>query len=166
LVEAGDGSRATRAPEPRAGGHGRPSGSGQGGRSLAGGAGAALHKWRNLEKCCPAHARRELKRDYDAIAYAKSGLAACEAYAAFVKKWTTLCPQAVKSLEEAGEKLLTFYAFPKAMWKSLRTTNSIENLSREFRRRTKTQALFSTEEAAVTLLYGLVAFGQIQMRRI
>ncbi len=52
------------------------------------------------------------------------------------------------------------------MWKPLRTTNSIENLNREFRRRTKTQASFSTEEAAVTLLYGLVAFGQIQMRRI
>ena len=52
------------------------------------------------------------------------------------------------------------------MWKALRTTNSIENLNREFRRRTKTQASFSTEEAAVTLLYGLVAFGQIQMRRI
>ena len=83
-----------------------------------------------------------------------------------MKKWTSLCPPAVKSLEEAGAKLLTFYAFPKAMWRALRTTNSIENLNREFRRRTKTQASFSTEEAAVTLLYGLVAFGQIQMRRI
>ena len=117
----------------------------------------ALHKWRNLEKCCPAHARREIKRDYDAIVYANNGLAAREAYAAFVKKWTALCPQAVTSLEEAGEKLLTFYGFLKAMWKSLRTTNSIENLNREFRRRTKTQASFSTKEAAVTLLYGLVA---------
>ena len=58
------------------------------------------------------------------------------------------------------------YTFPKAMWKSLRTTDSIENLNREFQRRTKTQASFSTEEAAVTLLFGLVAFGQIQMRRI
>ena len=94
------------------------------------------------------------------------GLAAREAYAAFVKKWTTLCPQAVKSLEEAGEKLLTFYAFPKAMWKSLRTTNSIENLNREVRRRTKTQASFSSEESAVTLLYALVAFGQIVLRKI
>ena len=124
------------------------------------------HKWRNLEKCCPAHARRELKRDYDGIIYATDGLAAREAYTAFVKKWTSLCPPAVKSLEEAGAKLLTFYAFPKAMWRALRTTNSIENLNREFRRRTKTQASFSTEEAALTLLYGLVAFGQIQMRRI
>jgi transposase-like protein len=125
-----------------------------------------LHKWRNLEKCCPAHARRELKRDYDGIIYAKSGLAAREAYGTFVKKWTKLCPQVVTSLEEAGEQLLTFYAFPKALWAALRTTNSIENLNREFRRRTKTQASFSTEEAAVTLLYGLVAFGQLQLRRI
>jgi transposase-like protein len=126
----------------------------------------AVHKWQNLVKHCPAHARRELKRDYDRIVYAKSGMAAREAYQAFVTKWRTLCPAVAKSLEEAGEHLLTFYAFPKAMWKSLRTTNSIESLNREFRRRTKTQASFSTEEAAVTLLYGLVAFGQIELRRI
>jgi len=125
-----------------------------------------VHKWQNLVKHCPAHAHRELKRDYDRIVYAKSGLAAREAYQAFVAKWRKLCPAVAKSLEEAGEQLLTFYAFPKAMWKALRTTNSIENLNREFRRRTKTQASFSTEEAAVTLLYGLVAFGQIRLRKI
>ena len=56
--------------------------------------------------------------------------------------------------------------FPKPLWKALRTTNSLENLNREFRRRTKTQGSFSTEDAALTLLYGLVAFGQITMRRI
>ncbi len=52
------------------------------------------------------------------------------------------------------------------MWKSLRTTNAVENLNREFRRRTKTQASFSTEESAVALLFGLVASGQINFRRI
>lgn len=52
------------------------------------------------------------------------------------------------------------------MWKSLRTTNTLENLNREFRRRTKTQASFSSEAAAVTLLFGLVAFGQIVLRRV
>ena len=88
------------------------------------------------------------------------------AYDAFVKKWTPLCPAVARSLEEGGLELLTFYAFPKAMWKSLRTTNSLENLNREFRRRTKTQASFGTEGAALTLLFGLVAFGQIQLRRI
>ena len=93
-------------------------------------------------------------------------LAARAAHDAFVKKWTTLCPAVARSLEEAGLALLTFYKLPKAMWKSLRTTNALENLNREFRRRTKTQASFGTEDAALTLLFGLVAFGQIQLRRI
>ncbi len=125
-----------------------------------------VHKWTNLMKHCPRHAHGELKRDYDAIVYAEDGEAAKQAYKAFEKKWSKLCPSAMKSLREAGGDLLTFYDFPKAMWKSLRTTNSLENLNREFRRRTKTQASFATEQAAVTLLYGLVAFGQIWFRRI
>jgi len=125
-----------------------------------------LHKWRNLVEHCPVHARRELKRDYDRIVYAKDGLKAREAYAAFLAKWSELCPAVARSLEEAGLDLLTFYQFPRAMWKSLRTTNALENLNREFRRRTKTQASFATEDAAITLLFGLIAFGQIRLRKI
>lgn len=124
------------------------------------------HKLRNLLEHCPHHAHGELKRDYAAIVFADDGLAARRAYAAFVDKWQRLCPAVARSLEEAGEQLLTFYAFPKTMWKSLRTTNVLENLNREFRRRTKTQGSFATEQAALTLLWGLVAFGQIRMRRI
>ena len=75
-------------------------------------------------------------------------------------------PAVVRSLEEAGNQLLTFYEFPRAMWKSIRTTNALENLNREFRRRTKTQASFSCEESAVALLFGLIASGQIQLRRV
>ena len=40
------------------------------------------------------------------------------------------------------------------------------DLNREFRRRTKTQGSFSTEDSALTLLWGLIAFGQIRMRKI
>jgi len=124
------------------------------------------HKLANLKAHCPTHAHAELKRDYHRILYAADGLAARAAYDAFVKKWSVLCPTVAKSLEEAGLELLTFYDFPKAMWKSLRTTNTLENLNREFRRRTKTQASFGTEDAALIILYGLVAFGQIQLRTI
>ena len=47
-----------------------------------------------------------------------------------------------------------------------RVREAIENLNRELRRRTKTQGSFSTENAGVTLVWALVAFGQIEMRRI
>ena len=126
----------------------------------------ACHKARNLAEHCPPHARAEMKRDYNPIVFAKDGLAARAAYDAFLTKWSKLCPPVARSLAEGGLELLTFYEFPKSMWKSLRTTNALENLNRELRRRTKTQASFSTEEAAVTLLYGLVAFGQIKLRKI
>ncbi len=124
------------------------------------------HKWENLKMHCPVHAQAELKRDWDAIVRADDGLAARAAYQTFLTKWTTLVPAVARSLEEAGLELLTFYSFPKSMWKSLRTTNPLENLNREFRRRTKTQGSFATEAAGVTLLWGLVAFGQIRLRKI
>ena len=124
------------------------------------------HKLANLDEHCPRHARPEMRRDYRGIVDAANGIAARKAYDAFVAKWSKLCPAVARSLEEAGQELLTFYEFPKAMWRSLRTTNPLENLNREFRRRTKTQASFSQEASAVTLLYGLVAFGQISMHKI
>lgn len=124
------------------------------------------HKWSNLVEHCPAHARAELKRDWDRIVYAEDGEKARRAYQALRLKWSRLVPAVAASLEEAGLQLLTFYELPKSMWKSIRTTNALECLNREFRRRTKTQGSFSTEASALTLLWGLIAFGQIRLRRI
>jgi len=53
--------------------------------------------------------------------------------------WAKRCPGVVTSLRECGDELLTFFRFPKAQWKTLRTTNVIERLHEEFRRRVKTQ---------------------------
>jgi len=125
-----------------------------------------VHKLQNLLDHCPVHARPELKRDYRTIVAAEDAMSAKKAHAGFARKWETLCPAVAKSLLEAGDELLTYFSFPKAMRKSLRSTNSLENLNREFRRRTKTQASFPNESAAITLLYGLIAFGQIGMRKI
>ena len=83
------------------------------------------HKLVNLIEHCPVHARAELKRDYRGIVNAKDGMAGRKAYEAFLAKGTTLCPAVARSLEEAGSELLTFYAFPKSMWRSLRTTNPV-----------------------------------------
>ena len=72
------------------------------------------HKRANLLEHCPAHARRELRRDYNRVVYAKNGIDARKAYDELVAKWTPLAPAVVRSLEEAGNQLLTFYEFPKA----------------------------------------------------
>jgi hypothetical protein len=59
------------------------------------------------------------------------------------------------SLEEAGENLLTFYRFPESQWRSLRTTNAIERMQLEFRRRVKTQAALPNEGAVLRVFFGL-----------
>jgi transposase-like protein len=124
------------------------------------------HKYENLKTHCPRHAYDELHRDYVAITHAEDLDAAKRAYRAFVSKWSRLVPAVAESLEEAGEELLTFYRFPKEQWKSLRTTNIVERLNGEFRRRVKTQGSFATESAALALLWGLVASQTIHLRRI
>ena len=79
---------------------------------------------------CPSHAHDELKRDWDRIVKAANGSEARAAYSNFVRKWSRLVPAVARSLEEAGLVLLTFYEFPKPMWKTRRTTNPLENLNR------------------------------------
>lgn len=124
------------------------------------------HKLDNLLAKAPKHCHAELKRDYHAITHAEDIVAARSAYQAFLVKWRKLAPEVARSLEEAGEELLSFMNYPRSQWKSLRTTNQIERLNGEFRRRTKTQGSFVNETAALVLLYALVAMGQIQMRKI
>jgi transposase-like protein len=57
-------------------------------------------------------------------------------------------------------------AVRRVIWKTLRTTNVIERLHEEFRRRVRTQGSLPTEDAAVVLLFGLVVSGQIRLRHL
>ena len=125
-----------------------------------------VHKLRNLERHVPRHALEEVKSDYHRIVQAESLDQARKAYREFVLKWKKLAPKVVVSLEEGGEELLTFYSFSNSQWKSLRTTNAIERLNGEFRRRVKTQGSLPSAQSAELLLFGLIISGQIRMRRI
>ena len=82
------------------------------------------------------------------------------------RRWSQRCPAVSESLAEAGHDLLTFYSFPSVQWKSLRSTNLIERIHGELRRRIKTQATWSTEHGMLNLLHGLFAAGIIRLRRI
>ncbi len=125
-----------------------------------------VHKLRNLERKAPKHALAEIRDDFHRIVYAGNADAARTAYAAFERTWSKRCPGVVASLREGRDELLTFLTFPKTQWKTLRTTNVIERLHEEFRRRVKTQGSLPSEDAAVVLLFSLVASGQIRLRRI
>jgi transposase-like protein len=72
----------------------------------------------------------------------------------------------VKSLAEAGAELLTVYCYPRSQWKSVHSTNGLERLNLEFRRRVKTQGSLPSEDAVLALLFGLVATGQLVFRKL
>jgi len=124
------------------------------------------HKLENLATHAPKRRYEEIKADYHAIIYGEDEAEARRAYARFEQKWRKDCPGVVKSLQEGGEQLLTFYRYPRSMWKMLRTTNCIERLNEEFRRRVKTQGSFPNADAGLKLLYGMCAAGVVLLRRI
>jgi transposase-like protein len=124
------------------------------------------HKLRNLEAKAPARLREELAEDYRRMIYAETATAVEQARTRFTKKWRLRCPAVVESLEEAGDQLFTFVRFPVSQWKALRTTNALERINEEFRRRTKTQASLPGHDAVLLLLFGLLRSGQVKLRAL
>lgn len=124
------------------------------------------HKLRNLEAKAPAHLREELTEDYRRMIYAADAAAVDKAHKAFRAKWKLRCARVVESLDEAGDELFTFTSFPPSQWKALRTTNALERINGEFRRRTKTQASLPSQDAVLLLLFGLLRSGGIRLRRL
>jgi putative transposase len=124
------------------------------------------HKMRNLLAKAPAHLREELAEDYRRMIYADSRPAVEQARIASTRKWKLRSQAVSASFAEAGDELFTFTSFPTSQWKALRTTNALERINEEFRRRTKTQASLPSEEAVLFLLFGLLRSGQITLRRL
>lgn len=125
-----------------------------------------VHKLRNLLAKAPKHTHEAVREEYHGIVYAETLEVARKAREAFLLKWKKQCPGVAASLEEAGENLLTFYRFPESQWRSLRTTNAIERMQLEFRRRVKTQAALPNEGAVLRVFFGLWISGQMKLHRI
>src|SRR5207253_10108452 len=55
---------------------------------------------------------------------------------------------------------------PPNQWRSVRTTNAIERLHEESKRRIKTQTVLPSSDTAAMLFWALLASGQINMRKV
>ena len=125
-----------------------------------------VHKHRNLLAHAPDRLHEEISADYTDMIYADTKEEIEAKRKAFIRKWRLKCPAVAASLEEAGDKLFTFTRFPKSQWKSIRTSNAIERLHEEFKRRIKTQTVLPSAETAAMLFWALLASGQITMRKV
>src|ERR1700722_3066819 len=125
-----------------------------------------VHKHRNLLAHAPPRLHDEVSVDYNDMIYAASPAEIEQRRRAFLRKWRLKCKAVADSLEEAGDRLFTFTRLPPSQWKSARTTNAIERLHEEFKRRIKTQTVLPSAETAAMLFWALLASGQITMRKV
>jgi len=125
-----------------------------------------VHKHRNLLAHAPDALHEEVTADYTDMIYADTPKAVQERRRAFLRKWRLRCPAVATSLEEAGDCLFAFLRLPLSQWRSARTTNAIERLHEEFKRRIKTQTVLPSAETAAMLFWALMASGQITMRKV
>src|SRR6266702_1277374 len=125
-----------------------------------------VHKHRNLLAHAPERLHEEVTADYTDMIYAATPAQIESRRKAFIRKWRLKCRAVADSLEEAGDRLFTFTRLPPSQWRSARTTNAIERLHEEFKRRIKTQTVLPSAETAAMLFWALLASGQINMRKV
>jgi len=111
-----------------------------------------VHVARNVLAKVPKKFKQAVADGMRSIFYASSKDKARELFAEFKTKWEPQLPSAVKCLENGLEACLTFFNFPEEEWISLRTTNIIERLNKEFRRRTRPMEILAGERSCYTLL--------------
>jgi hypothetical protein len=124
-----------------------------------------VHKHRNLLAHAPERLHEEVTADYTDMIYAATPAQIESRRKAFIRKWRLKCRAVADSLEEAGDRLFTFTRLPPSQWRSARTTNAIERLHEEFKRRIKMQTVLPSAETAAMLFWALLASGQISMRK-
>jgi putative transposase len=125
-----------------------------------------VHKHRNLLAHAPERLHEEITADYNDMIYAATRKEVEARRKAFIRKWRIRHHAVADSLEEAGDRLFTFTRLPLGQWRSVRTTNAIERLHEEFKRRIKTQTVLPSADTAAMLFWALLASGQINMRKV
>ena len=125
-----------------------------------------VHKHRNLLAHAPERLHEEIAADYTDMIYAATPKEIEVRRKTFIRKWRLKHRAVADSLEEAGDRLFIFTRLPPSQWRSVRTTNAIERLHEEFKRRIKTQTVLPSAETAAMLFWALLASGQISMRKV
>jgi putative transposase len=123
------------------------------------------HKMDNVLGYVPDKHRDQVEPELKAIFYQNNRAQADQVVLAFCEKYAQTYPTAVECLKRDLQACLTFYAFPQAHWKTIRTTNVIERLYNEVKRRShKMAAAFRNEGSCLLMFFAVVR--SLKFRRI
>ena len=111
-----------------------------------------VHLMRNVLTPVPARLRPRVARELAALFRAPSLATAQQRRAQLVTRWAKELPEAMACLEDGFAAATAFYRFPAAHWKKLRTTNGLERLHGEIKRRTRAVGAFPDRASALRLI--------------
>ena len=115
-----------------------------------------VHKQRNILNAIPRREREEVQTELVGIWKQEKKEDALANLAAFQAKYAQRYPEAVRSLLEDQEHLLTFYAFPSSMRRHIQTTNAIESFFSNVRQRTDQIDAFTTETSCISIVWAVM----------
>jgi len=115
------------------------------------------HKMENVLGYVPTSQQKTIQPELKAIFYQDNQEKADQEAAAFIAKYSVSYPTAVECLRRDLPACLTFYAFPPAHWKTIRTSNVIERLFGEVKKRShKMAAAFRNEGSCLLMFYAVI----------
>jgi putative transposase len=115
-----------------------------------------VHKQRNILNAIPRREREDVHSELTGIWKQEKKEDALANLQAFKAKYAQRYPEAVRSLAEDEDHLLTFYAFPSAMYRHIQTTNAIEGFFSNVRQRTDQIDTFTTEMSCLTIVWAVM----------
>ncbi len=124
------------------------------------------HKMRNVLDRLPKREQAEAKDLLRKVVYAETKDEAIRARQTFAKRYRQWYPKAVDVLDDDFERMVTFYDFPEAHWKHLRTTNIVESPFASVRLRTSAAKRFKRVESATALIWKLLTVAEKRFRRL
>lgn len=115
-----------------------------------------VHKQRNVLNAVPRREREAVQAELTGIWEPQSKQEALSNLVTFQAKYAQRYPEAVRSLLEDQEHLLTYYTFPASMFRHIQTTNAIESFLSNVRQRTDQIDAFTTETSCVSIVWAVM----------
>lgn len=114
-----------------------------------------VHKMRNILEKVKRRDEKQVKTEAQKIYLASNLASAKRAFERFRFHWRSRYPTMVRQLERDLPELLQVFAFPRPLWRKLRTTNVIERCFVEVRRRTRPMVVFTNVASVDRIIYAI-----------
>jgi len=125
-----------------------------------------VHKTANVLDKLPKVVQSEAKTRLHEMYLAPTKADALHAYEDFITLYEAKYPKACECLKKDKEGLFTFYDFPAAHWRHLRTTNPIESTFGTVRHRTRQTKGCGSRKATLMMVYKLASEAEKNWQRL